>query len=326
MYSIFKYMENEMWQLLYPSSMDELQLLDPSVITFSRGELLDLSEKPFIQEIIDLEWDKRLYKKKFEALDQGKKAVLFDGPQIRVSGFEALDSGLDLHIAPTGYKDFIGTNGLAHTNPGLHNLIREEGRRESNVSKYMSNALAICAAIRTKDNYIIVTWMSDANAEYGKTWHTIGGHPEMLFYVGVPSIKDFDREAYETDFVDLTKIDLANDMAKEILKETGMPKDSYELYFLGLVQNMETLKLETVYFAEADVLLTDIIRYPRHERYELIEFMGLRPRHLKELIQRERHLKKFCPPGLSSWEMLFHLQDMNLINLFVSANSRNQYS
>ena len=126
------------FEILYPNDISNLGNL---IIDIKEGERLDLSNKPELEGIERSEWEERT----LEAQNNGR--VLVAGPQFRLSSYTGNGSNITLYLAPSNYRELIGTNGLAFSKPEVFAKFLNEGRMEGNVSKYLSNVLAVCAAI-----------------------------------------------------------------------------------------------------------------------------------------------------------------------------------
>src|SRR5437870_2944588 len=57
--------------------------------------------RPRVQTLIDAAW---------QGAQHRENIFLFDGPMCRLERFDATDSGLDLQVSRTSYREFLGTN------------------------------------------------------------------------------------------------------------------------------------------------------------------------------------------------------------------------
>ena len=105
------------YQLLYPKQMKLVTREDISNIVIAEGIPLDLSKKPQIKEIMDMQWKLRMCQAQLNGV------VLSNDPQFRLSGYSTNDKGLLLQLALSCYREHIGTNNLAINLLGNYNNV-----------------------------------------------------------------------------------------------------------------------------------------------------------------------------------------------------------
>ncbi|MCE5326187.1 MAG: NUDIX hydrolase [Planctomycetaceae bacterium] len=107
------------------------------------------------QKRIDAAWEQALAK----AARRG--ARLFDGPLCRLMDFSFAEGRLELHLSPTSYKQFVGTN---RSDPTARLF-----------GGTLADPLGVIALVLTSDGQILLGRRSKTVAEYPDLIHPVGG-------------------------------------------------------------------------------------------------------------------------------------------------------
>lgn len=169
-----------------------------------------------IESIIEQEWGVRV------AEAQRRGAVLYDGQLARYVSHEM--SGADavtIHVGPTCYRDFIGTN-LYHS--GLADRFGWAA---------LANPIGTTALVITADGHLALGRRSDRVAFHAGYLHTIGG-----------SLEAADRR-------EGGDVDAAGSVLRELEEELAVtPADIRRFTCVGLVRDHEIRQPELLFEAE----------------------------------------------------------------------------
>jgi hypothetical protein len=276
---------DNLFETLYP---DKISNLGSLIIDIKEGQSLDLSKNPELEEIVRNEWESRVKDA------QSKGVVLNAGPQFRLSSYIGHEKNLTLYLAPSNYRELIGTNGFAFTNPEVFEYFLEAGMRDGNASKYLSGVLAICASIESVDNKYFLMKRSDKVAEYPGSYHTVGGHPDPKKFQ--PIGQNFNPEKIYPELIDM-KIAIED----EIQTELGLNSHEYSLEVTGLVRFRKHLKPELTFSAKSYMTAEEILKRPKSDKWEGI-FSAYTIDELERILENDQYL---VPSGKAAY--LFHL-------------------
>ena len=183
----------------------------------------------------------------------------------RLQSWEAGESRLSLTLGPTTYKELMGTNRnpeVLHTHPP----------REA-----LSNAMGVCSAVITSDNYLIIQRRSEDLLQFPGLLHVCGG---MLEPVG------------ESPLV----IDPVAHLLAELCEELGIDRDDVRSCIcLGLLEDPKTRQPELVFQSNLNVPVKRFDRAwgPEHKAIVLLCNQGSA---LAEFVLE--HRSGFVPVGL----------------------------
>jgi len=117
-----------------------------------------------IEAHITRQWDAE------RAVAEQTGRTLFNGALGRLVSADPGDDSLVLHIGPTTYKEFLGTN--VHPDPSLR---RDRSRPAALGDDHLANPLGISATVITADGKIVLGRRSERVALHGGYLHTFGG-------------------------------------------------------------------------------------------------------------------------------------------------------
>ncbi|GEM_PF-2299435 len=252
---------------------------------------------------------------------------LFAGPQYRLSSYGLLPDGkLLLRLGPTDYREFVGTNMEAGKDPEYMKALIERGMlRLQDENAFFSNTMAICSAIETSDGKVVAGLRGDRTrvAEYGRAWHTIGGHPNPSRFAP-------------------TRADLIDAMTREITGELLIEEeDITDIRAAGLVRNGYTRKPELLFTSRIGLPFSAIkesrIADGKDEHFmffgldgpeELADFLRKNQANFTfpegaRLTDEERAImtpdgladntsNHFCPPGEACWTVYLMQKGMDI--------------
>lgn len=186
------------------------------------------------------------------ALAEEFRRTLFNGALARLIHFQADDTTFSLHLGPTCYRDFLGTN--------VHHAARVAAINP----RALSNALGVSALIATSDGWLALGRRSDRVATMPGWLHAFGG---MVDAAGDGSA---------------AHVDVFAAVLREIEEELGVSNDEVgDLHVIGLVFDKEILQPELLF--RADLRLTRAELGARfdpersHGEHSAIEFFPGRP-------------------------------------------------
>ena len=162
---------------------------------------------------------------------------LFDGPMCRLEHFTTKD-GLHLHLSPTSYKYFIGTNGQ---HPHWADLYGQH---------VMANPVGTSVLLRSTDGQLLCGQRSQSVALYPGCAHPVGGTLEPGANGSTPVLMD----------------EILRELAEEV---NLLPTDLSDIRAIGLVEDSHLRQPELVYIATTKLSAKDI-----SDRIDPIEHHG----------------------------------------------------
>lgn len=163
---------------------------------------------------------------------------LFDGPLCRLEGFTADHGGLRLHLSPTSYRIFIGTNG------------RHPQWADDHGRQVMADPVGTSVILRSSDGVLVFGRRSQRVALYPGFAHPFGGTMEP------PPAG--------------TAVDLLAEMRRELSEEVGIsPDDLSDLRVIALIEDRRLRQPELIYAAQTALTAEAINR-----RLDLHEHTG----------------------------------------------------
>lgn len=163
-----------------------------------------------------------------EALTQ-RGVDLFDGPLCRLEKLAVDHAGLHLHLSPTSYRIFIGTNG------------RHPQWAEARGRQVMADALGTSVALRSSDGVLVFGRRSQRVALYPGLAHPFGGTMEPP--------------------PDGAGIDLLGEMRRELTEEVGItPNDLSDLRAIAVIEDRRLRQPELIYAAQTSLTADAISR------------------------------------------------------------------
>ncbi|MFQ5490874.1 MAG: NUDIX hydrolase [Phycisphaerae bacterium] len=169
---------------------------------------------PALEAIVEQHWADQLAEARGEGRD------LHNGAMIRLVRWEPQDDGVLLHLGPTDYRRFLGTNFL---------LADEVDRLGMEA---FANPLGTSAMVITSDGYLLFGRRNQNVACHAGYYHAIGGTVE-------PGDCDADQKA-----------DVFAAMAREVTEELEVAgEDITAMVCLGLVRDLGVLQPEMIFEA-----------------------------------------------------------------------------
>jgi len=274
--------KDDIFETLYPTN--ESKYLGPLSVNVYEGDSLDLSGKPKLEEYLTKEWDRRVK-------EQGR---LTSGPQFRLSEYRGAQGSLILQLAPSNYRELVGTNGFAFSNHSTFREFVEAGKEEGDPLKYLSGVLALCASMETLDKKYMLMQRSDEVGEYPGAFHTVGGHPNPMNFQSA-------EETFNPNAIYPDLINLKSAMQQEIKEEMGLTPDQYSLETTGLVRFRFHLKPELIFAGKTHFTSEEVLRLPKKDKWEGV-FKAYSREQLEEMLLNEPNI---VPSGKAA--SLFHL-------------------
>lgn len=191
--------------------------------------------------------------------------MLFDGPMCRMESFDASPRALHLHISPTSYRIFYGTN-LSH--PEFHDRFGPA---------YLANPIGLSAAVLTTDGYLIFGRRNSSVAYYPNRTHPIAGALE-------PS-----------------DIDPFSGIRREICEELLLtPEDVLLPSLLGMVSDQQLHQPELIFRVKVAKSLAELTRL-----FDAAEHQGIRSvRTDAAAIAAAEREGEFTPVGLATLALM----------------------
>ena len=217
-----------------------------------------------VEPLIEAAWRERLVRAKPESL--------FPGPLCRLDRYLVSDGRLVLELGPTDYREMIGTN-VCH--PEIASRLGHD---------YLSNALAVHAAVTTTDERVLVFQRSWEVGEYPGAYDVFGGHldPDADLVGGVPS-------PYAT-------------LRRELQEEIGLSEtDIIRVVCHGLVRNVRTLKPDLIFDVWTRRSWAEFQRIRLDEEHRGIYSVLNRPRDIARFIKD--HAEGIAPAGVAALEL-----------------------
>jgi 8-oxo-dGTP pyrophosphatase MutT (NUDIX family) len=143
---------------------------------------LPRSSDPQIEAAIQQTWERELV----VATSRGR--MLYDGELGRLAGFCSTAGSLQLELAATCYRDFVGTN--------IFNVLGVHDRGP----EFLANPLGVSATVLTTDGFLVYGRRSDQVAYHGGYLQTFGGmleSPDRLEHGGYDVFGSCVREVME---------------------------------------------------------------------------------------------------------------------------------
>jgi len=206
-----------------------------------------------------------------EAAQQGK--LLFPGPLCRLTRHEASPDRLDLFLEPTDYREFLGTNMQWQA---------IEGRvGEAELPNYLSNALAVCAAVRTTDGKLAVGRRSQRVMEHPGRWHVPGGNVDPKSHV---------REG---------AVDVFRAMRAELEEELGCSPGRVALTCLSLVRPLDSRKPELLFLADVRYTWQELLDLPKDAEHDELVCVPDDPAEILAFLHKQADA--FAPSGWAAF-------------------------
>lgn len=146
-----------------------------------------------------------------------------DAPLARLVAHGLLPDKLALFVGETTFREFVGTNLEAQSDPSIHESLGED---------YFANPLGVSAIIVSKDDAILLGQRSQNTVEASGQWDLPGGHISILDGAACSPFETIRRELHE---------------------ELGLGRsDIASLRCVGLVENGLTHKPELIFLARTN--------------------------------------------------------------------------
>ena len=166
-------------------------------------------KEPELERRIDETWRRRT---------EAAPNLFHDAPLARLVAHGLLPDKLALFVGETTFREFVGTNLEAESDPSIHESLGED---------YFANPLGVSAVILTKDDALLLGRRSVQTVEGVGQWDLPGGH--VPFQEGI-ACSPFDT------------------IGRELHEELGLGRsDIASLHCAGLVENGLTHKPELIF-------------------------------------------------------------------------------
>ena len=218
-------------------------------------------------------WDARVERLIEEEWNQAQASVgdgrmLFAGPLCRLIRYEASGGGLKLFLGPTDYREYLGTS--------RHWRTIQEYVGAAELQEYLSNPLAVCAAVGTSDGKLVIGRRSGSVMEHAGYWHVPGGHVEPAHLVD-------------------GRVDVFRAMLDELFEELGVAENQVALRCLGLFRPVDTLKPELAFSAEVGYTAAELLALPRNDEHEELRLLNDDPGEVRAFLENPE--TRFVPSG-----------------------------
>jgi hypothetical protein len=222
-----------------------------------------------VEELIDQAWTQR------QAKAQRDGANLFNGPLCRLVAYDAREHQLRLHLGPTCYRDFVGTN--------LHNA----HLRYSHSPEVLANPLGVSANIVLAEGFLLLGRRSQRVAYHAGRIHPIGGCVE-------PAPEGASPEPFDS-------------IRQELHEELAIPAEHIRsLRCLGLIRDKHIVQPELIFDAAVSCSFEQIQQnLPRAEHAdEHVDLLIVRDHPASVVTFIESHYSELTPVALSG--LLLH--------------------
>ena len=220
-----------------------------------------------IESCIAERWDQS------ERLAAAQGKLLFAGPLCRLVKHESSPDRLRLFLGPTDYREFLGTN------MQWQRIESHTGAAE--LPHYLSNAIAVCAAIRTSDGKLVAGRRSQRVMEHPGRWHVPGGNVDPRTHV---------REG---------SIDVFRAILAELQEELGCSDDRVSLMCVSLIRPLDSRKPELLFLADVRYTWPELLDLPKDAEHDELLCIDDRPEELLGFLRREGNL--FAPSGKAAF-------------------------
>jgi 8-oxo-dGTP pyrophosphatase MutT (NUDIX family) len=207
-------------------------------LVISYDETLSMPRTPTISDWIEEQWRR----KQEEA--RARSTALYDAPLYRLESAEVrLDGRLYLRLGATDYKEYVAT--------------RDERFAQSHPRDRLSNPLAVCSVIETRDGYLLLDRRQHVDVYEGR-YHVIGGFCERG--------RDCNAAGLPDPFLAIER---------EVREETGIgPGDIARRLCLGLVYDLVTPHPELCFLTGLSITLQEV-RQRQPADHEVAELLSL---------------------------------------------------
>lgn len=209
---------------------------------------------PQIEALVERSW----HEAERQAAIHGRS--LFAGPLFRLVSYELSGDRIRMLLGPTDYREFLGTNG------NRRQIEQQVGPLD--LPHYLSNPLAVGAAVRSSDGKLVVGRRSQRTMQDQGCWHVPAGHVDPRFHL---------HEG---------RVDAFQAISDEIHEELGCPREGLEPVLLGLVRATETLKPEMLFAVNLPISWAELSALPLNEEHEAIQAIDDTPRAIDDFLRQ----------------------------------------
>lgn len=213
-----------------------------------------------------------------KAVASGKK-VPSSNAKVRFGNYILSDGKIQLGLALTTWREFLGTNVRASENISWREELIVKGKdRYNNENALFANPLSVCSVVETEDAQIFMGLRSTKVRMYPSCWHVIGGTVEPRNNGEVDIFDNMERELIEELYLDVNEID--------------------SLKLLGIVRNRHMLHYEAAFVASLRIPFEALLEKTlKHEVDEHKKIAGIEKEGLINFVKRNQ-TGLYAPRGI----------------------------